>query len=382
MQIRLRPSGGRGEYELAGSHGAVRVSDLYGLELLVDFGLELRIPLYATVNVHDGKPRIRLTDPHTHVHASRLIAAVLLLPEPMREIRKTSTGALDLARCSFSAISVDVVKRTATEAVLRPRTIVAINASGEMLSIDVLRRFEHVEAMWAGSTAVVTPREEALTVHRLACSTAPPTHKAILNSAALARAQLSPAELLLDATASSAEEVSQDIPEAARFEDDPTSPIEINRDVRKRLVWQAERGPAGRKFREAVHSAYGFRCAFSGLRLPPLDKGYLPGVDAAHIYPWSKLGSNNVTNGLSLSKHMHWAFDEGILRLTFDNSSSAYLVSLGDNVAVRAAAASFDIHPFTAVCGPLKPANLPADATKLPSKKALELYNALMFPPL
>ena len=121
MQIRLRPSGGRGEYELAGSHGPVRGHELYGLELWFDFGLELRLPLYAIADVHDGKPRIRLGDPRTHIHAARLLAAVLLLPQPIREIRETAAGdQVDLNRCAYSEIGVNVVSRTQSSAVLRP----------------------------------------------------------------------------------------------------------------------------------------------------------------------------------------------------------------------------------------------------------------------
>ena len=121
MQIRLRPSGGRGEYELAGSHGTVRGSDLYGLKLAFDFGLDLRIPLHASADVHDGKPRIRLDDQHARAHAAKVIAALLLLPQPIREIRKTggTSTAIDFQRSAYSSIVVDVVSKNATTAVLQ-----------------------------------------------------------------------------------------------------------------------------------------------------------------------------------------------------------------------------------------------------------------------
>jgi hypothetical protein len=193
---------------------------------------------------------------------------------------------------------------------------------------------------------------------------------------------LSPGELLLDDSGVASGESSPTVPAEATAEDDPTNPIQVNREIRKRLVWRAERGAEGRKFKQQVNAAYDFKCAFTGLRFPILDKGYLPGVDAAHIYPWSKLGVNEVTNGLSLSKQMHWAFDEGVLRLTFDGSTGTYLLELGSEIATLAAKSNFNIEPFAAVCGPLKEVNLPADPKLRPNRLAIEMYNALMFPQL
>ena len=165
-------------------------------------------------------------------------------------------------------------------------------------------------------------------------------------------------------------------------EDDLSNPIQVNREIRKRLVWQADRGVEGRKFRLSVTGSYGFKCAFSGLRLPRLAVGFLPGVDAAHIFPWSQYGSNEVTNGLCLTKQMHWAFDEGVLRLTFDSQNSCYNLALGPEVAGLAKTANFDIEPFSAVCGRIAESNLPIDSSMRPSPIALDAYNALMFPSL
>lgn len=384
MQVRLRPSGGRGEYELAGSHGPVRGADLYGLDLWIDVGLELRVPLFARAGIHDGKPRIRLDEQRLHVHVPQLIAAILLLPKPYREIRKTGNSIeLDLKDCSYSSIAVDVVTKTASDAVLRPRSILAINAVNSTISIDVLARFQNVQSLWAISKAENTPLDLAVCAHRAACVASPFSHKNLL-LAAKAVADLLGTRF---SETQNLESIGNEKPEfdssaALQPEDDDSNPIQVNREIRKRLVWLAERGVEGRKFRQSVTDSYGFKCAFSGLRFPRLDSDYLPGVDAAHIYPWSQYGSNQITNGICLSKQMHWAFDEGVLRLTFDSQNSCYNLALGPEVAELAKTANFDIEPFSAVCGRIVESNLPIDPSERPSSKALDAYNALMFPSL
>ena len=36
------------------------------------------------------------------------------------------------------------------------------------------------------------------------------------------------------------------------------------------------------------------------------------GVEAAHIEPWAKTRNNDIHNGLTLSRNVHWAFDRGL----------------------------------------------------------------------
>jgi putative restriction endonuclease len=74
--------------------------------------------------------------------------------------------------------------------------------------------------------------------------------------------------------------------------------------VRRRLHQQ--------KFRSAVIRAYDTRCAICRLRHSPL-------LDAAHIVPDAEpLGEARVSNGLSLCKLHHAAFDCSLLGITPD----------------------------------------------------------------
>ncbi len=80
---------------------------------------------------------------------------------------------------------------------------------------------------------------------------------------------------------------------------------------------------AGRKwrdpaFRSRVVTAYGFRCAISGLELR--NGGGRPEVEAAHIRPVAAGGPDMVQNGLALSGTLHWMFDRGLIGVAEDHA--------------------------------------------------------------
>lgn len=107
--------------------------------------------------------------------------------------------------------------------------------------------------------------------------------------------------------------------EARRYDErdpyfyDPTLPVE--RPVIERLVSRPYRDVA---FRRRVREAYDYRCAMSGLRLR--NGGGRPEVNAAHIRPVERLGSDAVRNGLALSGTLHWMFDRGLLSVADDRT--------------------------------------------------------------
>lgn len=62
-------------------------------------------------------------------------------------------------------------------------------------------------------------------------------------------------------------------------------------------------------FRKNIVKFYDFRCAFCQLRIIAGDETNI--VDGAHIKPFSKFKDDSYTNGISLCKNHHWAFDHG-----------------------------------------------------------------------
>ena len=89
----------------------------------------------------------------------------------------------------------------------------------------------------------------------------------------------------------------------------------FDRPVVERLTSRPYRDVA---FRRKVREAYDYRCAISGLRLR--NGGGRPEVQAAHIRPVEKQGSDAVRNGLALSGTLHWMFDRGLLSVADDLS--------------------------------------------------------------
>ncbi|WP_172977350.1 HNH endonuclease [Halosegnis longus] len=69
-------------------------------------------------------------------------------------------------------------------------------------------------------------------------------------------------------------------------------------------------------FAQEVKDAYDERCAVCGTRRVAPNGGLE--VEAAHIYPKSEDGVDDVRNGVALCKLHHWAFDNGWLSVTDD----------------------------------------------------------------
>jgi putative restriction endonuclease len=79
---------------------------------------------------------------------------------------------------------------------------------------------------------------------------------------------------------------------------------------RARLVIQ-RRGQE--QFRDDVYDAYGGACAVTGERTKPV-------LDAAHIYPYGKGGSHDVSNGILLRRDLHCLFDLGYVTVRPDGT--------------------------------------------------------------
>jgi len=89
---------------------------------------------------------------------------------------------------------------------------------------------------------------------------------------------------------------------------------ELERPVLERLTRRPFRDIA---FRRKVRDAYDFRCAMSGLRLR--NGGGRPEVQAVHIRPVERQGSDSVRNGLALSGTLRWMFDRGLISVAEDD---------------------------------------------------------------
>jgi putative restriction endonuclease len=78
---------------------------------------------------------------------------------------------------------------------------------------------------------------------------------------------------------------------------------------REQLLVTGKRWVRDKVFRRVILQAYDKRCAVTGLKL--INGGGRAEVEAAHIRPVDKKGSDTVNNGIALSGTVHWMFDRG-----------------------------------------------------------------------
>lgn len=119
-------------------------------------------------------------------------------------------------------------------------------------------------------------------------------------------------------------------------------------------------------FRKAVQRAYDHTCAFTGIRL--LTPSYHTIIDAAHIVPYSESHDDSLGNGISLSKHCHWAFDKGML-------------SVDENRCIMTSQRIHDERMYAPGLLELKGRKIlsPSDNYDAPSDAALEYHRKIVF---
>ena len=381
MRIALRPSGGRGDYELAGSYSQLHASDL--LEKRFFFQLTPAITIDGRCAAHRlaGKPRIR---PEEGRHAYILISSVLLLPPPRRELQQTPRALPELRAATYTVagIDVDVLDDKAKTVTFSPTTIWA-RTRGGLLRVDYAERMAMITAIWAAAESKRTDLSKLLKEHR--ASAVSGDHYRIVNSARAIQKRFQtdrdtlPAILrefdLPEAKSAAYAGISDSI-EDFKSEDNMSSPEESRRE--RALKWrrQADRGPGARDFSLKVRVVYDYRCLFSGERFPRLPAFDSAGDDGAHILPWSTHKLNSVSNGICLCKLCHWAFDNGLLRLDFDATQNEYLLSIPSNIEEAAVRAKFDLLRFQPNLGPIARSRLPTNHKIWPSPSHIQEYNA------
>jgi putative restriction endonuclease len=79
----------------------------------------------------------------------------------------------------------------------------------------------------------------------------------------------------------------------------------------KEYLRKSRPGQAG--FRLGLLDAYGNRCAITGENIVPV-------LEAAHIQPVEREGTNDLTNGLVLRSDMHKLFDDGLIGIAPDRT--------------------------------------------------------------
>ena len=387
MRIALRTSGGRGEYEVAGSHESIRVHDVFDRQIVLELLPGFRFPTNNYVRHTQGKPRIRLLDSHGDSHIYLILAAILLLPKPKREIGATPGGKLLIYKDNFSVMSIpfDVVELSNTEMVVSPTQMVLSNSTSDSVRLDVIERLRIVMACWDAASKQSSALASAIVKHKNAFD----SHdvKAVIRAAESIRlTTIEPDDPLRHITKElnlpNLDELmflgvhATETEEAMALGEDNLE--DLKESARNRIkAWRqmALRGAAGAKFSAEVREAYNHTCMFTGMRLPKTPMTGSSGVDAAHILPWAEYGLNAVSNGLCLSKLCHWAFDAGILQLNFDVLSSKYGIRLSPVAMAAESAGLLKLDGLKDIQGVVSTSLLPKDSVNWPNPSFLVVYN-------
>jgi hypothetical protein len=324
MHIGFRTSGGRGEYEVVGSHSGHTAASLEGWSFYMRWpdGHVRDTGLWLDPG-DSGKPRLRsLLTPRIQI--GRIISSMLLLPEPKRDLKATPTGWPVIVEDKYSVTQVGFAPDSeftgVTDRVTFVPSWVEVANQSDTEAIGVTARWERVEAAYNRLGDLPEGLGSALASHRdyLASGViveGPLTVivKNICKDLASATDSTYPPgadplpflELLLGIEAPDEPGLP---PPNELSEDEPEINVRSAHQYRLARI----RGASGRKFSEAVRAAYGHSCAFCGATYGGIE-GIRSGVDAAHILAWSKHDLDVVPNGIALCKLHHWAFDAGIM---------------------------------------------------------------------
>lgn len=387
MRIALRTSGGRGEYEVAGSHESIRVHDVLDRQIVLELLPGFRLLTHNFIRHTQGKPRIRLLDPHADSHVYLILAAILLLPKPKREIGVTPGGKLQIYKDNFSVMSIpfDVVELSTTEIVISPTQMILSNSTFDSVRLDVIERLRIVMTCWDAASRQSFALASAVLKHKAAFNIQ--DAKTIISAAEsirLANTELDDPlrHITKDFSLPNLDELmwmgvhATETEEAMGLGEENLE--ELEEAARNRIkVWRqvALRGAAGAKFSTEVRQAYNHTCMFTGMRLPKTPATGSSGVDAAHILPWAEYDLNAVNNGICLSKLCHWAFDAGILQLNFDSPSSKYDIQLSPIALAAESAGLLKLDGLKAIQGVVSSSLLPKDSANWPNPSFLKVYN-------
>lgn len=381
MHIGFQRSGGRGEYEVVGSHSGYTAISLEGWSfylrwpdgLVRETGLELE-------PAGSGKPRLRsLWSPPFQI--GRMVAAMLMLPDPRREYAQTLSG-LPVARrhgyvLSRLGFSPDT-EFTGVNIVTIDPSFVDLDNLTDKESIGVAHRWGRIERVYeqldrlpgSVAAAVRAHREymaSGLAVDARLVSLAAAIGKALALTVSnwLADADPLPAlEQLLGIAATAGPTLP---PPDEIGEEEPVVSARSAHEYRLAKM----RGASGRRFSFDVRQAYQNTCAFCGAKLGGVP-GVRSGVDAAHILAWSKYELDVVPNGMCLCKLHHWAFDAALLVPVYrGNDLELAFTELATSEFDTAALAALGSNGFS-----LPNEWLPSERSMWPSRRYLEMLYA------
>ena len=166
MYISRRTGGGRGVYELAGqTSSGITATDVANRELILKLQPYVDLQLGLRLNIQGGKPRLVISSPTT-VQIQRQIAALLLLPKPIRadsgfgddpDVAITDKYAIERIAIQHGMLSEQFFEFV-------PNGLLLKN-SGHTLQFSLMGRFTKVASMWQNKGNFPAPINSLLAEH-------------------------------------------------------------------------------------------------------------------------------------------------------------------------------------------------------------------------
>lgn len=391
MRITRRPSGGRGEYEISeASPEGITPNDLLGREIILELpdGWCVRTGLRLTDQ--GKKRRLRIIHRSRDIHVARQLAAALLLPEPVRYAAALGAGEPVMQRGRYFVEHVLIERAElmgGDSAVLKVGNLILRNRSVTDMELPTTQRTEQVRRMWDSAGEFPEDIAQRLRAHKTAVLTGEPIPQYAERLVRDIEANVSEKSTDLgiiyseqtDVLGALESSLEIQVPEPVITVDE-VDPEQV--DVRVRTAkqwkrWANARGPKSAVFRERVRRAYRATCLVCGRRYPPTATlRSAPGVDAAHILPWSQFDLDEVFNGLCLCKLHHWAFDEALIVIR--HSSGQYAVEVPDGVESRLLTDDplFSVEMLQEAVGEIPSSRLPASRSDWPRPQLLDQLNS------
>ncbi len=383
MRITFQPSSGRGEYEISGhTPSGIRPVDLLDHFMMLRLnGLSIDTRIKLTND--QGKYRLRVDAATRYPQAQNQLACAILLPKPIRAESKTEGGQPVVQANAYiiKHISLDNVTITSTTTFIADvTTIDCQNKTVQAEQILVAQRMSEVQRIWQQRGKLPDNIAAFLTQHEKTIRSGDPiprtTEKLVRELQEAVERYSEDAGIpytsgtdvvpvLLTMIAEVVEEVPLSLEQI-----DPSQTKLRHREIKKWQIYASRRGADSVKFRKNVQTAYDYRCVMCGCRYPSTPYNRNPGIDAAHIIPWSLVDLDEVYNGLALCKLHHWAFDEGLLRIMY--RTGTYYVEISDEAMINLKPSEFSLDQLQKVVGPIQVDRLPHNRSDWPRPDLLE----------
>lgn len=378
-------SGGRGEYEIADDvPNGLRVTQLFNHTIHLRLGKQL-INTGVQLKNAEGKRRLR-RDPGTDRMVQFQVTSALMMPKPIRELARLTGGQPVLQTNRYVVKHINLENIVIIDASTVEADVASIdcgNGSYEADQTDVSQRMASVETLWNRRDLFPDDIAELLLSHKnyvQSGSSLPRGTEKVVQSIQGKMADYAtdlnvayapntdPVPAMLEVLGLVVQETPTII--------DQIEPEDVElrrREIQRWRQYVSRRGGETLKFKRKIREVYDFRCVMCGSRFPPTELNKNPGVDAAHILPWASFDLDEPRNGLALCKIHHWAFDEHLLTITYQDGN--YYVELAEEATQTLYLPFFSVDVLREVVGRIPADRLPVNVSDRPHPTILARLN-------